>query len=147
MAQETVTISGKGDTSRLRRILEEHGYKVRESAGRRENDLHVDQCETATDGDDAIPCDEEWLESLMADHEAYERKLPELMEQYEGQFVAFYQGEVIGVGDTAKEAARHGIEHLGRPEALMVAKVGEPIPEPVDTGMRFDRPYRVVIEE
>ena len=87
------------------------------------------------------------MQSLMADDEAYERMLPELLQRYEGQYVALYRGELIGVAKTAKQAALRGIEALGRPEALFVARVGEPRPEPLELGMWIGAPRQVVIEE
>jgi hypothetical protein len=139
MAHETVVISGTGDTARLRRILEEHGYTVRQSADaepRSPADTTVELADSDAD---------EW--TWRDEDEAYKRKLPELMKEYEGRYVAMFHGQVVGVGDSARAAAREGIEHLGRPEALTVAKVGEPIPEPVRTGLWIDTPRHVVVDE
>ncbi|HCA46385.1 MAG TPA: hypothetical protein DEP45_03205 [Armatimonadetes bacterium] len=48
------------------------------------------------------------------DDRAYEERLPELMVKYEGRYVAMFRGEVIGVADSAREAATKGLETLGR---------------------------------
>lgn len=80
------------------------------------------------------------------DDAAYERRLPELMVRYEGRFVAMYRGEVVGVADDAKSAARQGLAALGRPAALFVAEVGAPRPEPLETGMWMGAPRSVDYE-
>ncbi|MGI5818933.1 MAG: DUF5678 domain-containing protein [Armatimonadota bacterium] len=80
------------------------------------------------------------------DDRAYEEMRPELLEKYEGQYVAMYHGEVMAVADSAPRAAREALEALGRPELLLVAKVGEPLPEPIDTDMSIDGPREVVIQ-
>jgi hypothetical protein len=80
------------------------------------------------------------------DDRAYEERLPELMEKYEGRYLAMFRGEVIGVADSAREAAAEGLRALGRPELLLVAKVGEPLPEPIQTDMCIDAPREVVTE-
>jgi len=80
------------------------------------------------------------------DDRAYEEMLPELMAKYEGRYVAMFRGNVVGVADSAREAAREGHKALGRPELLLVAKVGEPLPEPLQSDICIDGPREVVIE-
>ena len=80
----------------------------------------------------------------MRNHLAYQRRLTELEAQYHGRYIAMYRGEVVGVGDEPRAALRAGIDALGRPEALFVIKVGDPIPEPEPTSIRPDAPRRAV---
>jgi hypothetical protein len=42
--------------------------------------------------------DRQWLQEV----ETFEDKRPQLLEKYEGQYVAFYQGEVIDADDDDK---------------------------------------------
>ncbi|MGI5817642.1 MAG: hypothetical protein ACOX9R_06035 [Armatimonadota bacterium] len=121
----------------IRRMAEERGLTV--TALDRDEPLPV----TRRPGGDIERSEWTWRD----EDEAYKRQLPRLMKEYEGRYVAMYRGEVVGVGDSAKAAAREGIEHLGRPEALTVAKVGEPIPEAVETGLWIDAPRHVVLGE
>lgn len=94
--------------------------------------------------DDSGEVTDDW--TWQDDDRAYEEMLPELLEKYEDQYVAMYRGEVIAVADSARDAARKGLEALGRPELLLVAKVGDPLPEPIDTDISIDGPREVVIE-
>ena len=66
------------------------------------------------------------------DDRAYEERLPELMVKYEGRYVAMFRGEVIGVAS--------------RPELLLVARIGEPLLEPMASDMWVDAPREVVTE-
>ena len=53
---------------------------------------------------------------------AFLRKLPNLLRRYEGQFVAIYQGQVVGHHEDDEELARQMYEKLG--DALFyIAKV------------------------
>ncbi len=81
------------------------------------------------------------------DHEAYERRRQQLGEEFAGRYIAMHLGEVIGVGDSAREAAREGLSHLRRPEALFVVMAGEPLPEPEPVGMQMDAPRSIVCEQ
>jgi hypothetical protein len=98
----------------------------------------------AVDSHDETTEDDDW--TWEDDDRAYEEMLPELMEKYEGRHVAMYRGEVIAVAGSAREAARKGFEALGGPELLLVAKVGEPLPEPIDSDICIDAPREVVTE-
>lgn len=80
------------------------------------------------------------------DDRVYEQMLPELMQKYDGRYVAMFRGEVVGVADSAREAARRGLNALGRGELLLVAKVGEPLPEPSESDFCIDAPREVVTE-
>jgi len=113
------------------RLLEAHGFRVAHAHARtaaieamERGDARVVIVEADRHDDDGAR-----LRSIMADHEAYERDFAELKEKYEGRYIAMYHGEVIGVADTAMDAARAGLQALGRPEALFVIKAGEPLPE------------------
>jgi hypothetical protein len=81
------------------------------------------------------------------DHEAYERQREVLGREHEGQYIAMHHGEVVGVGESAHEAAREGLERLGHPESLLVVKAGDPLPEPEELGMQMDAPRGVVCEQ
>ena len=98
----------------------------------------------AVDSHDERPDDDDW--TWEDDDCAYDQMLPELMEKYEGKHVAMYHGEIVGVADSAREAARKALQALGRPELLLVAKVGEPLPEPLNTDIFIDEPREVVIK-
>ncbi|MGM0491560.1 MAG: DUF5678 domain-containing protein [Armatimonadota bacterium] len=81
------------------------------------------------------------------DHEAYERRREVLGREYEGQYIAMRHGRVIGVGETAKDAAREGLERLDDPDSLFVVKAGEPLPEPEESGMQMEAPRSVAFEQ
>lgn len=74
------------------------------------------------------------------DHEAYERQRERLGRKYEGRYIAMYRGEVVGVSDSAEEAAREAMRHLGHPESFLVVRAGEPLPEPEAPGMQMEAP-------
>jgi len=77
------------------------------------------------------------------DHEAYERNREALGGEYEGRFIAMYRGVVVGVGETARDAARDGLARIGRAASLFVIKAGEPLPEPEELGMQMEAPRSV----
>lgn len=139
MAHETVVISGTGDTARLRRILEEHGYTVRQSADaepRSPADTTVELADSDAD---------EW--TWRDDHEAYERNREALSRDYAGRFIAMHRGEVVGVGEDARDAARDGVERLGYTASLFVIEVGKPLPEPEELDMQMETPRGVQPEQ
>ncbi len=129
----------------IRRLLERHGLRVREAdagcdAGEiDEADLVIVENGAASDEDRAWT----WRD----DDAAWERKLPELMEKYPGKFVAMYRGEIVGVGEEARDAAREGLKAVGRPVALFVARVGDPRPEPLDVGTWMGAPRSIEREQ
>ncbi len=47
------------------------------------------------------------------EHAAFQKMLPKLLQQYEGQVVALYQGQVVGVGDDRMKVWRQAREKLG----------------------------------
>ncbi|MEA3403363.1 MAG: hypothetical protein U9R79_19120 [Armatimonadota bacterium] len=81
------------------------------------------------------------------DHEAYERERDSLGREYPGCYIAMHRGEVIGVGDSANEAAREGLEQLDRPTSLFVIRAGDPLPEPEQLGMQMEAPRSMVCEQ
>ncbi len=52
-------------------------------------------------------------ESLAAEEQAFRRKGMQLLQRYEGQFVAFYQGRMVGHGTDDEELAQRMFEKLG----------------------------------
>ena len=52
-------------------------------------------------------------ERFEAEAQAFCRKLPQLLDRYEGGFVAFYGGRVIGHGSDDEELAERMYERLG----------------------------------
>ncbi len=52
-------------------------------------------------------------ESLAAEELAFRQKRGQLLRRYAGQFVAFYQGRVVGHGMDDEELARHMFERFG----------------------------------
>ncbi len=91
-------------------------------------------------GDDA-PWD--WRD----DHAAYERQREQLGEQYAGRHIAMYRGDVVGVGQDRREAARRGLERVGRAVSLFVIAAGEPLPQPEELETRMDAPRGIVAEQ
>lgn len=139
MVHETVIISGTGDTARLRRILEEHGYHVRQSADRTSGDAEDAEMRVVSAG----AGDWTWRD----DHEAYERHRKALGREYAGRFIAMHRGEVVGVGENARDAASDGIRRIGHAASLFVIRAGEPIPEPEQLDMQMDVPRSVEFEQ
>jgi hypothetical protein len=122
----------------IRRIAEEGGLAV-----------------TALDRDGPRPtthegrrddeCEAEW--TWRDDHAAYERQREALGREYRGQYIAMHRGKVIGVGESAREAAREGLDRLGRPAALFAVKAGEPLPEADELDMPMEAPRSVETEQ
>ena len=52
-------------------------------------------------------------ELLVAEEQAFYKKKAHLLQRYEGQFVALYQGRVVGHGQDDEELARRMFEKLG----------------------------------
>ena len=52
-------------------------------------------------------------EPLAAEEQAFRQKRLHLLRRYEGQFVALYQGRVVGHGTDDEELARRMFEKLG----------------------------------
>ena len=52
--------------------------------------------------------------AIEQEHAAFERMLPELLEQYEGQAVALYNGQVVDVGDDESEVWERTRQRLGQ---------------------------------
>ncbi len=132
MAHTVFYANSPETVAEVRRLLEAHGFRVAhahartaaiEAMERGDANVVILEAEERDDDDGAR------LRSIMADHEAYERDFAELKEKSEGRYIAMYHGEVIGAADTAMDAARAGLQALGRPEALFVIKAGEPLPE------------------
>jgi len=129
----------KWTASALRRLLEERGLKVAHAGQPREGAEAVERGEA-----DLVIIE---AEPEVEDFTAYERRREELGRQYAGSYIAMHDGEVIGVGATAADAARAGIRGLGRPRALFVIRAGEPIPEPEWSDIRPDAPRKAVGDE
>lgn len=55
----------------------------------------------------------ELTEPLANEAQALRRKLPRLLKDYEGQFVALYRGRVVGHGADDEELAERMYERLG----------------------------------
>lgn len=52
-------------------------------------------------------------EPLEGEQQVFLRKLPQLRRRYQGQFVALYQGRVVGYGSDDEELAQRMFEKLG----------------------------------
>ena len=52
-------------------------------------------------------------EPLEAEAQAFRRKLPQLLDRYEGQFVVLYRGRVVGHGASDEDLAERMYERLG----------------------------------
>jgi hypothetical protein len=52
-------------------------------------------------------------EALVVEERAFYRKRVRLLERYQGQFVALYQGRVVGHGPNDEELARQMFEKFG----------------------------------
>ena len=39
---------------------------------------------------------EEWMQQIDREERRFSKRLPELLEQYEGEYIAMYDGEVVG---------------------------------------------------
>jgi hypothetical protein len=52
-------------------------------------------------------------EPLAVEEEAFRRKCAQLLQRYEGQFVALYRGRVVGHDEDDEELARRMFEKLG----------------------------------
>ncbi|MGC8578156.1 MAG: DUF5678 domain-containing protein [Thermoproteota archaeon] len=59
------------------------------------------------------------LEVLSKDLEAYEHEKSKLLEKYEGKFVVFKDGALIGVYESFEEAFRNLVEKYGFVPALI----------------------------
>lgn len=63
-------------------------------------------------------------EPLAKEEQMFRRKRVQLLQQYEGQFVALYQGRVVGHGMDDEELALQMFEKLGD-APFYIAKVSE----------------------
>lgn len=61
-------------------------------------------------------------EPMAAEERAFRQKQDQLLRRYAGQYVALYQGQVVGHGVDDEELARHMFEKLGD-AAFYIAKV------------------------
>ncbi|MBI4641763.1 MAG: hypothetical protein HY731_13790 [Candidatus Tectomicrobia bacterium] len=52
-------------------------------------------------------------EPLVAEEQVFRQKLTQLLRRYKGQFIALYQGRVVGHGKDDEELARQMFEKLG----------------------------------
>ncbi len=164
MAHRIVLVDDNERTrAAVRRLLERHGLRVREAA--RDSDVAQDDQADVVIVDErharsAAPAEppdreratqisggrtDEW--SWRDDHSAYERQREELGERYAGRFIAMHCGAVIGVGETAEDAAREGLTRLRQPAALFVVRAGDPLPEPEELDMHMDAPRSVLWEQ
>lgn len=84
--------------------------------------------------DPFVPC-EPFLQEL----EAFNRMLPELLKTHRGQFVAIFQGNVVGTGSNKLAVARDAYEKHGAVNVL-VRLVAEEQPISRITGPRLVRP-------
>ncbi len=66
---------------------------------------------------------------LAAEHDAFERMLPELMTRYACRYVAIHDGAVIAVGDSEVEALTAA--HAARPGALVLVRRVTDQPQPI----------------
>ncbi|MCI0490230.1 MAG: DUF5678 domain-containing protein [Blastocatellia bacterium] len=60
-----------------------------------------------------IKTSEQSTEPWAVEAQTFQRKLEQLLERYEGQFVALYRGRVVGHGPDDEELARRMYERLG----------------------------------
>ncbi len=51
--------------------------------------------------------------AIEREHAAFQKMLPELLQEYEGRAVALYQGQVVGVGNDRMKVWRQAREELG----------------------------------
>ena len=77
--------------------------------------------------------------AIEREHAAFQRMLPELLKQYEGQVVAIYNGQVVDIGDDEVEVWKRARQRLGQ------------VPVYVDTveypPRVYDMPYREVVTD
>jgi hypothetical protein len=66
---------------------------------------------------------------LAAEYDAFERKLPELMKQYAGKYVALHGGEVVAVADSEVGALTAAYEQA--PGRLVYARLVTDQPQPI----------------
>jgi hypothetical protein len=66
---------------------------------------------------------------LAAEFDAFEQKLPELMKQYAGKYVALRGGEVVAVADT--EVGALTTAHEQHPGAMVYARLVTDQPQPI----------------
>jgi hypothetical protein len=66
---------------------------------------------------------------LAAEHDAFERMLPELMKTLAGKYVAVHDGAVVAVGDDRIEALTRA--HAAHPGVLVLARKVTDQPEPI----------------
>lgn len=60
-----------------------------------------------------VKSSEQSTEPWAVEAQTFQRKLAQLLERYEGQFVALYRGRVVGHGPDDEELARRMYERLG----------------------------------
>lgn len=75
---------------------------------------------------------------LAREVEAFDRMLPELLKTHRGQFVAVYEGNVVGIGAEKLAVAREAYEKLG-PVEVLVRLVAEQQPVLRVSGPRLVR--------
>jgi hypothetical protein len=84
------------------------------------------------------------VRSWSRERAAFVRLLPELRRAHPGKYVAIDGDEVVGVGDTRREAAEQGWERLGQTKSLAIRNVDEGPPQTRVIHLRGDRPMRVL---
>ena len=65
--------------------------------------LSIDEYRALTAQRDFDAWRQEQLHQTQADHEAFERMLPDLLKEHRGEWAAFHQGQVVGVGKDFRE--------------------------------------------
>ena len=77
-------------------------------------------------------------DSWVTEAQTFRRKRAQLLQRYEGQFVAFYRGRVVGHGPDDEELARQMYERLGDAPFYIARVEREPtvyeLPSPEVTG-------------
>jgi hypothetical protein len=66
---------------------------------------------------------------LAAEHDAFERMLPDLMTRYAGRYVALHDGVVVADGDTRVDALTRA--HAAFPGVLVLARLVTDQPQPI----------------
>ncbi len=76
--------------------------------------LSIDEYRALTMQRDLDVWRQEQLDLTQADHEAFERMLPDLLKEHRGEWAAFHQGQVIGIGQDFGELV-HQLRDGGYP--------------------------------
>lgn len=78
------------------------------------------------------------LERIRREQEAFDRLLPELLEEHRGRFAVVHDGEVAGFYPSYAEAYEAALERFGCEAVFLVAEVEQSLRYEVSMSLKFE---------